>query len=95
VETAGRLILGSGFKVGHGYMLIMPKAQYITWQGHRFEGAGVKPEISVSWSVESFVAGDDNQLQRALDHFRRGEVVLWRHQRQAKFVSKSNRVSRP
>jgi C-terminal processing protease CtpA/Prc len=76
VETAGRLIPGSGFKVGHGYMLIMPKAQYITWQGHRFEGAGVKPEISVSWSVESFVAGDDKQLQGALDHFRRGEVVV-------------------
>jgi C-terminal processing protease CtpA/Prc len=76
VETAGRLIPGSGFKVGHGYMLIMPKAQYITWQGYRFEGAGVKPEISVSWSVESFVAGDDRQLQGALDHFRRGKVVV-------------------
>ena len=50
-----------------GYMLIMPKAQYITWQGHRFEGAGVKPEISVSWSVESFVGGSDNQLRTALD----------------------------
>jgi C-terminal processing protease CtpA/Prc len=76
VETAGRLIPGSGFKVGHGYMLIMPKAQYITWQGHRFEGAGVKPEISLPWSAESFVAGDDKQLQGALDHFRRGEVVV-------------------
>jgi C-terminal processing protease CtpA/Prc len=93
VETAGRLILGSGFKVGHGYMLIMPKAQYITWQGHRFEGAGVKPEISVSWSVESFVAGDDFNVLWTT--FAEAKSLLWRHQRQAKFVSKSNRVSRP
>ena len=45
VDTAGRLIPGSGFKVGHGYMLIMPKAQYITWEGRRFEGEGVKPSV--------------------------------------------------
>ena len=31
-ETAGRLIPGSGFKVGYGYMLVMPKAEYVTWQ---------------------------------------------------------------
>ena len=37
-ETAGRLTPGSGFKVGHGYMLVMPKAAYITWGGKRFEG---------------------------------------------------------
>ena len=30
VEAAGWLIPGSGFKVGHGYMLIIPKAEYIT-----------------------------------------------------------------
>jgi C-terminal processing protease CtpA/Prc len=66
-ETAGRLIPGSGFKVGDGYMLIMPTAEYVTWLGHRFEGASVKPDIPVSWSVESFVAGKDNQLQIALD----------------------------
>src|ERR1700676_2949068 len=40
-ETAGRLIPGSGFKVGFGYMLVMPKAEYVTWHGHRFEGSGV------------------------------------------------------
>jgi C-terminal processing protease CtpA/Prc len=30
-ETARRLTLDSGFKVGQGYMLVMPKAAYITW----------------------------------------------------------------
>jgi len=66
-ETAGRLIPGSGFKVGQGYMLIMPKAQYITWQGHRFEGAGVKPDVEVPWSPEAFSIGKDNQLQSAVE----------------------------
>ena len=65
-ETAGRLIPGSGFKVGQGYMLIMPKAQYITWQGHRFEGAGVKPDVEVPWSPEAFSIGKDNQLESAV-----------------------------
>ena len=65
-ETAGRLIPGSGFKVGQGYMLIMPKAQYITWQGHRFEGAGIKPDFEVPWSPEAFSTGNDNQLESAV-----------------------------
>jgi C-terminal processing protease CtpA/Prc len=64
-QTAGRLIPGSGFKIGLGYMLIMPKAEYLTWQGHRFEGAGVEPDVMVPWSPDCFAAGNDNQLQRA------------------------------
>jgi C-terminal processing protease CtpA/Prc len=43
--TAGRLIPGSGTKVGEGYMLIMPRAEYITWHGRRFEGHGVEPNV--------------------------------------------------
>jgi C-terminal processing protease CtpA/Prc len=69
-ETAGRLIPGSGFQVGHGYMLIMPKAQYITWHGHRFEGSGIKPEVEVPWSSEQFAAEVDNQLEAALQVLR-------------------------
>jgi carboxyl-terminal processing protease len=65
-ETAGRLIPGSGFKVGQGYMLIMPKAEYVTWQGHRFEGAGIKPDFEVPWSPEAFSIGKDNQLDCAV-----------------------------
>lgn len=63
-ETAGRLIPGTGTKVGHGYMLIMPRAQYITWEGKRFEGAGVKPDIS-DHSATSNPDGD-TALERAL-----------------------------
>lgn len=66
-KTAGRLIPGSGFKVGHGYMVIMPKAAYLTWNGQRFEGSGVVPDVEVPWSPEAYAAGKDNQLEKALD----------------------------
>jgi C-terminal processing protease CtpA/Prc len=66
-ETAGRLIPGSGFKVGNGYMVIIPKAAYITWHGGRFEGHGIEPDIAEPWSPESFSAGHDNQLLKAVE----------------------------
>jgi C-terminal processing protease CtpA/Prc len=52
-------------------MLIRPKAEYLTWQGRRFEGSGVKPDIEVPWSPESFAAGADNQLEAAVQFLRR------------------------
>jgi C-terminal processing protease CtpA/Prc len=69
-ETAGRLIPGSGFKVGFGYMVIMPKAAYLTWHGQRFEGRGIIPDVAVPWSPEAYSAGNDNQLEAALDLIR-------------------------
>ncbi len=66
-ETAGRLMPGSGFNVGCGYMVIMPKAAYLTWNGQRFEGRGVIADIEVPWSPEAYSAGLDNQLDAALD----------------------------
>ncbi len=65
IETAGRLIPGSGFKVGEGYMAILPKAAYITWHGNRYEGHGVAPDVEVSWSPDEFACGRDNQLLAA------------------------------
>ena len=65
-ETAGRLIPGSGFKVGQGYMVIMPRAAYITWSGQTFEGKGVPPDVEVPWSPEVSAAGHDNQLESAM-----------------------------
>src|SRR4051795_1608711 len=67
-ETAGRLIPGSGTKVGAGYMLIMPRAQYITWQGRLFEGKGIEPEVAIA--LDRTDAGTDDALataRRALD----------------------------
>ena len=74
-ETAGRLIPGSGTKVGEGYMLIMPRAQYITWQGRRFEGKGIEPELAID--LDRTDAGTDGALataRRALDD--RGAVAI-------------------
>lgn len=64
-RTAGRLIPGSGVSVGHGYMLILPKAQYITWSGNRYEGEGLVPD----WKVErgSSAEVSDAVLSKALE----------------------------
>jgi len=62
-ETAGRLIPGSGTKVGEGYMLIMPRAQYITWQGCRFEGKGIEPELAIGFDPGKI--GTDSTLEAA------------------------------
>ncbi|MGH9328660.1 MAG: hypothetical protein ACRD2B_18485, partial [Terriglobia bacterium] len=56
---------GTGFKVGHGYLVILPKAAFYTWQGESFEGHGITPDVPVPWSVESTLEGRDNQLERA------------------------------
>jgi C-terminal processing protease CtpA/Prc len=67
-ETAGRLIPGSGFKIGFGYMLIMPKAAYITWHGSRFEGHGIDPDHGAGWSPSEFMNEPDSVLSRAVEH---------------------------
>jgi C-terminal processing protease CtpA/Prc len=66
-ETAGRLIPGSGFKIGFGYMLIMPKAAYITWHGSRFEGHGIDPDHAAGWSPYKFMNERDDVLLRAVE----------------------------
>lgn len=66
-ETAGRLIPGSGFKVGYGYRVILPKAAYITWQGQTFEGHGLVPDVLIPWSPDAARNGVDNQLNAAIE----------------------------
>jgi carboxyl-terminal processing protease len=66
-ETAGRLLGGVGYKVGHGYLVILPKALFYTWQGKSHEGHGVTPDVVVPWSPEAAAEGKDNQLERALE----------------------------
>ena len=65
--TAGRLIPGSGFKIAHGYRLMMPKAAYITWQDQRFEGSGVKPDVEVPWTANRTASSRDNQIEQAME----------------------------
>ncbi|MGA8595456.1 MAG: S41 family peptidase [Bryobacteraceae bacterium] len=65
-KTAGRLLGGKGFKVGENYILMLPVGAYLSWNGHRFEGSGVTPDVQADWSP-----GDsDKQLERALEMVR-------------------------
>ena len=66
-ETAGRLLGGKGFKVGHGYLVILPGAAYYTWRGKSFEGHGIVPDFKVEWSPDAVRAGHDNQLEKATE----------------------------
>jgi carboxyl-terminal processing protease len=66
-ETAGRLLGGTGFKVGNGYLVILPKAAFYTWQGKSYEGHGVTPDVPVAWSPEAAREGKDNQLDKAVE----------------------------
>ncbi|MGH9342818.1 MAG: S41 family peptidase [Terriglobia bacterium] len=66
-ETAGRLLGGTGFKVGHGYLVIIPKAAFYTWQGKSYEGRGATPDVPIAWSPEAAREGKDNQLEKAVE----------------------------
>ncbi len=66
-ETAGRLLGGKGFKVGHGYLVILPGAAYYTWGGKSFEGHGIVPDFKMEWSPDAVRAGHDNQLEKAIE----------------------------
>jgi len=66
-ETAGRLIPGSGFKVGHGYILSLPVAGYVTWQGRILENNGVTPTVEVELSRDGLRDGRDTQLEKTIE----------------------------
>jgi len=58
---------GSAYKVGHGYILGLPVAAYLTWQGRMIENNGIVPKFSVDLSRDALREGRDTQLQIAVD----------------------------
>src|SRR5580658_6425720 len=66
-KTPGRLLSGSAFKAGFGYIVGLPVAAYLTWEGRLIEGKGVSPNSSVGLSPEQLLAGEDPQMQKALE----------------------------
>jgi hypothetical protein len=58
---------GSAFKAGFGYIVGLPVAVYLTWEGRLIEGKGVSPNIPVGLSPEELLAGEDPQMQKALE----------------------------
>lgn len=66
-STPGRLVGSKPFKLSHGYFLILPVGAYLTWQGKRLEGEGIKPDLDVPLSYERMRNGGDNQLEAAIE----------------------------
>jgi C-terminal processing protease CtpA/Prc len=61
------LLSGGAFKVGHGYILGLPVAGYLTWQGRILENNGIIPGVSVELSREALREGRDTQLEKAVE----------------------------
>jgi carboxyl-terminal processing protease len=66
-KTPGHLVSRSAFKIGNGYRITIPIGAYVSWQGNRIEGKGIEPDISVPWSYEDALNGEDNQLKAAVE----------------------------
>ena len=66
-KTAGRLLSGSTFRTGAGYILGLPVAAYLTWQGRLIEGKGVTPSIPVELPADRLMAGEGPQMEKALE----------------------------
>ena len=61
----GEVLGGANFKLRNDYRLRIPVACWYTWKGHRIEGTGVQPDVSLENSPESLAAGIDAQLEKA------------------------------
>jgi len=67
MKTAGRLLGGKGFKVGHDYILMIPLGAYLSWAGRQYEGNGIDPDFKSEWSPDQAQSGHDSQLREAIE----------------------------
>jgi carboxyl-terminal processing protease len=66
-KTAGQVLGGTGFQVGHGFVLRIPVMTFHTWNGDCLEGKGVEPDYKVELSRDPLKQGKDAQLQKAIE----------------------------
>jgi carboxyl-terminal processing protease len=66
-KTPGRLLSGSAFKVGHGFILGLPVGAYLTWQGTLLEGKGIEPDETVDLGRDALRDGRDTQVEKAIE----------------------------
>jgi carboxyl-terminal processing protease len=66
-KTPGRLLSGSAYKVGHEYILGLPVAAYLTWQGRMIENNGIVPKFAIELSRDALKEGRDTQLETAIE----------------------------
>lgn len=64
-KTPGQVLGGTGFKMGHGFVLRLPVVTFHTWSGNTLEGKGVEPDYRVEFSREALKKNHDNQLEAA------------------------------
>ena len=65
-KTPGQVLGGTGFKMGHGFVLRIPVVTFHTWGGEALEGKGVEPDHVVEFSRDSLRKGLDAQIELAL-----------------------------
>jgi carboxyl-terminal processing protease len=65
-KTPGRLLSGTAYKVGHRYILGLPVAAYLTWQGKMLENNGINPKVNIELSRDALRQGRDTQLESAI-----------------------------
>ena len=66
-KTPGRLLSGSAFKVGHGYILGLPVAAYLSWQGRMLENNGITPKFCIELSRDALRENRDTQLETSVE----------------------------
>jgi len=67
MKTAGQVLGGTGFKVGHEFVLRIPVMTFHTWAGNCLEGKGVEPDQIVELSRGELARGRDVQLAKAVE----------------------------
>jgi carboxyl-terminal processing protease len=66
-KTPGRLLSGSAYKVGHGYILGLPVAAYLTWQGRMIGEQRHRAKVFIELSRDALKEGRDTQLETAVE----------------------------
>lgn len=65
-KTPGQVLGGTGFKMGHGFVLRIPVVTFHTWSGNTLEGKGVEPDCIVEFSRHHLKQGRDPQTDESL-----------------------------
>lgn len=69
-RTAGTLLGWRTFPLPGEHRMILPVSDYVTWEGKRFEGAGIEPDVEIPFDVDAARNGIDNQLVRTCESLR-------------------------
>lgn len=66
-KTPGQVLGGTGFKMGHGFVLRIPVVTFHMWTGGTLEGKGVEPDHAIDLRRDSLKEGIDAQFEKGID----------------------------